>query len=293
VAFKRNRWLVVSVLVVAVAAFLALSIIPLLGTRVDRQTADSNATAGQNGQVDAAELETRAQGYEMVLQREPDNQTALIGLIETRIQLGDIEGVIDPLGRLAELNPNETRYAVLLAQTKQQVGDLEGAAQSYRTVLNNNPGDVEALQGLVSLLLAQDRPQAAIGLLQDTLSTASQTNEAEAGAIDTTSVRLLLAEVYVESDRIDDALNLYDEAIDGAPEDFRPPLAKALVLQDRGDDDAAQPLFDQAISLAPDQYRDQVQQLAAGGDGLPPAPEAIPADPEGGAQPAPAPVPAE
>jgi hypothetical protein len=96
VAVKRNRWLVVSVLVVAVGAFLALSVLPFLTARGDRAT--SSTPAPQAEATDArAELEARAKGYELVLEREPDNQTAIEGLVDARIQLGDIAGVIAPL----------------------------------------------------------------------------------------------------------------------------------------------------------------------------------------------------
>jgi tetratricopeptide (TPR) repeat protein len=216
-----------------------------------------------------AELEDRARGYELVLEREPENETAIRGLVETRIQLGDLAGVVDPLTKLADLNPEVTEYRVLLGQTKQALGDLEGAAQSYRTVLTSNPGDMNALQGLVALLLDQDRPQAAIGLLEDTLTTATQTSETPTASIDTISVRLLLAEVYVQGEQFEEALDIYDETIATAGDDFRPLLAKAIVLREMGRPEEATALFDQAEAMAPAQFKDQIRQLAAGGTGVP------------------------
>lgn len=268
VAVKRNRWLVTSVLVVAVGAFLALSVLPFLSAREER-TASTSPTQQPTEAADArAELEARAKGYELVLEREPDNQTAIEGLVDARIQLGDLEGVVEPLEKLADLNPNTPEYRVLLGQTKQSIGDLEGAADAYRSVLTQRPGDMNALQGLTALLIQQERPQAAIGLLQDTLQSAPQTNEVTPGAIDVGSVQLLLAQVYVEENNVDEALRLYDEAIASSPEDFRPVLAKALVLRevDRAPDAAV--LFKQAEELAPAQYKDQVRQLAQGEQAL-------------------------
>lgn len=265
VAVKRNRWLVVSVLVVAVGAFVALSVLPFLSAGGDRAT---NTTPQPGESTEAAdmraELEDRARGYELVLEREPNNRTAIEGLVETRIQLGDLEGVVAPLEKLAELNPNTPEYRVLLGQTKQSIGDLEGAADSYRAVLTQRPGDMNALQGLTALLIEQDRPQAAIGLLQDTLQAVPQTNEVTPGAIDIGSVQLLLAQVYVEEGNLDEALRVYDDAIDAAADDFRPLLAKALVLRDAGRAPDAAVLFKQAEELAPAQYKDQVRQLAEG-----------------------------
>ncbi|MEB3269464.1 MAG: tetratricopeptide repeat protein [Leptolyngbya sp.] len=281
-AAKRNRWLVTSVLVVALGAFLTLSLLPILGGRSNNRPSAAS-TPGSTAQATdlQTELAERARGYELVLEREPDNETAILGLVETRIQLGDLAGVVEPLTKLADLNPEVTEYRVLLGQTKQALGDLEGAAQEYRTVLTSRPGDMKALQGLVKLLLDQDRPQAAVGLLEDTLATANETNALQTGSVDVTSVKLLLAEVYVQTDRFDTALDIYDEMIAAAADDFRPLLAKALVLREMGKTDEAQPLFEQAEAIAPAQFRDQIRQLAAGDE---PAPSAVTpgAEPEAG-----------
>ncbi|MBD1914464.1 MULTISPECIES: tetratricopeptide repeat protein [Cyanophyceae] len=270
---NRNRWLVGTVLTLALAAFLSLSLLPILGSNSGRRassTPDANPAADPVAMQ--TELEAQAKGYELVLEREPDNQTALQGLVDARIQLGDINGVVAPLEKLVDLNPNVPDYAVLLAQTKQQMGDLEGAAQIYRQVLDQEPGNMNALQGLTVLLVQQERPQAAIGLLQDTLKTADQMqSEGGAASFDATSVKLLLAQVHVENNSPDQAIALYDETIAAAPEDFRPVLAKALVLQEQGDTETAQALFTQATTLAPAQFKDQIGQMATQGQTAPEA----------------------
>ena len=279
-AVKRNRWLVISVLVVAIGAFLTISLLPLFAGRSDRSTAISPTDQVPQATDAQTDLEARARGYELVLEREPDNQTALQGLVETRIQIGDLPGVVEPLEKLAERNPDVAEYQVLLGQTKQTLGDLEGAAQAYRGVLTTNPGNMQALQGLAALLIQQNRPQAAIGLLQDTLQAASQTNEVTPGTIDQVSVQLLLAQVYVEDNQTNEALRLYDEIIDGAGDDFRPVLAKALVLQDIDQTAEATVLFEQAEEMAPPQYKDQVRQLATQSQ----ATEAVPSTGEEGSE---------
>lgn len=276
---KRNRWLVGTVLILALAAFLSISFLPFLSGNPNRRATETNGTPAIDPNAMQAELEAQARGYELVLEREPDNQTALRGLIDTQVQLGNVAAVVDPLTKLVELNPTVTEYQVLLAQTKQQVGDLEGASQIYREVLDQQPTDMNALQGLTALLVQQGRPQAAIGLLQDTLRTAEQIQEdGTAPGLDVTSIKLLLAQVYLEDNRPDQAIAQYDEAMITSPEDFRPVLAKALVLQEQGDNDAAQPLFDQATTMAPAQFKDQIQQMASQG-----APS-LPLDGEGDAE---------
>ncbi len=142
--------------------------------------------------------------------------------------------MIDPLEKLVKLNPEQTQYAVLLAQAQQQTGDREAAAQTYRTVLATKPGDMNALQGIVGLLIQEQRPEAAVGLLQDTIKAAPQANQLKSGSVDVPSVQLLLGQVYAEQKRYEEAITLYNEVSETNKQDFRPILGKALLLQQQG-----------------------------------------------------------
>ena len=298
---KRRRLLVNIFLVISLLSFVGLTIAPLLGTAFRREepipSTQPSASPGLP-QDQKAVLEEQAKSYEVVLQREPENQTALRGLLELRLQLGDIPGAIVPLEKLSSLNPQDSTYALLLAQAKQQVNDREGAAEAYRKLLSSNPGNLDALQGLVGLLLQQNRPEAALGLLQDTLKLAEQAQQpGEAGAspapsaIDVIAVQLILGQVYAEQGRFDEAIGVYDEIALQDAADFRPILAKAIVLKTQGKTEEAKPLLESAVALAPSQYKDQINQLlqesnpspspsgspAAGESGSPaPDPESIP-----------------
>jgi tetratricopeptide (TPR) repeat protein len=270
---KRRRWIINVVLILAVVAFVGFSLFPLLGDafKADRSGGEPTPSSAQaTPSAKQEELKAQVKGYEAVLQREPDNQTALRGLVEARLQLQDIKGVVEPLEKLAKLNPDQSRYGVLLAQAKQYAGDREGAAEAYRTLLTAQPGDMIALQGLVGLLIEQKRPEAAVGLLQDTLKSADEANQVKPGSVDVPSVQLLLGQVYAEQKRYDEAIAIYDEAIKSSGKDFRPVLAKALVFKQQGKDEAAKPLFNSAISLAPAEYKDQINQLASGKPPTPP-----------------------
>lgn len=270
VSEKLRRWLIVGFLLLGTLSFVIPTLMPLFGGPPNQESSSARtpASASQTPAGKQEELQAQAKGYQLVLQREPDNETALKGLLFTQLELvrlgaADVKTTIEPLERLAKLKPENTEYSILLAQARQQTGDREGAAKAYRSILESQPGDVKALQGLVSLLLAEGRPEAAIGLLQDTLESAANLNQIKPNTVNVISVQLMLGQVYAEQNRFNDAIAVYDNAIKANKEDFRPVLAKALVLQKQGKTEDAKSLFNSAANLAPAQYKDQIVQLAS------------------------------
>ena len=267
VAIKRSNWILNVILILAVLALLGVSTIPLL-SEAFRSTTPSTAgtTVGAVSTVNGsrqAKLEAQARGYELVLEREPENQSVLRGLLDVRLELQDIPGAIAPLESLAALNPEDIQYAVLLAEAKAYTGDPEGAAIAYRQILTKTPGEILALRGLVELQLQQNNPQAAIGVLQETLEQAPEANEIAEGTIDTLAVTLLLGRVYADLERYEEAIAIYNRAIEDNEGDFRPLLGKAIVLKTQGKLDEAKPLFASASSLAPSEYKDEIDRLMA------------------------------
>jgi tetratricopeptide (TPR) repeat protein len=251
---NRHRWVINLVVAVSLLALTGFSLFPIVNLVLDGGAAvatESNSlSAAQTSQIQA-----QAQGYLQVLQREPENQVALKGLLDARLQLGDIKGSLLPLEKIAALNPQNPDYTVLLAQTKQYLGDRDGATASYRTVLAIQPQNINALQGIVSLLIDAKRPEAAMGAVQAALKTVPANTDA-------TPIKLLLAQIYLTQQRNADALGIYDALVETNKEDFRPVLAKALVFKQMGNLTEAQSLMTTAVALAPSEYKDQINQLA-------------------------------
>ncbi len=280
---EKSRGFLLLIIVLSILAFAGFSLAPLLGGILEEnqvQSQPSQTPTQTVGTDKISDLQSQARGYELVLQREPNNQTALRGLLEVRLELirleqAKIEDVIAPLERLSELNPENRNYSILLAQAKEYTGDRDGAAQVYRGILTQQPGDIVALQGLTDLLVRQERPEAAIGLLQDTLKAAPQVNQLQPGSIDVMSVQLVLGSVYAKQQRYEEAIAVYDEAMKGDAEDFRPVYAKAVILQEQGKGEEAQALFAKATEMAPANVKDQIKQQAE----LPSTSE-LPAPPE-------------
>lgn len=226
----------------------------------------SHDQANQNSpEATTREETTRKQieGYEAVLEREPKNQTALRGLVELRSQLGDFEGAIGPLQTLAEINPDEPGYRLILARTYMQIDKRDAAVNEYRTILTTKPGNVEALSNLVELELEDERPEAAIGVLKDTLTTAETANKIEPGTVDTATVLWILGELYRTQGRYEEALTSYDKIDTIDDQDFRPLVGRAQIQRSLGNENEAQTLFADAAAKAPAQLKDRINQLAS------------------------------
>ncbi|MEM9543658.1 MAG: tetratricopeptide repeat protein [Cyanobacteria bacterium P01_E01_bin.42] len=262
---SNNRFvLIFSVLLIVL--LVGGSLLPLLGRfQSDRVSSTTIATPSPTPQISPVSentLEARAIGYESVLNREPDNKTALQGLIEVRLEQGKLAEALPPLERLAQSHPQQPDYTILLAQAKEYVGDDEGAFQAYNRILGINPGYLNALQGMVALQLKNSRPERAIGLLQATLQTAAQANAANPDSIDVDSVQMLLGRVYENQERYTEAIAVYDKIIEKNEDDFRPVWAKAEIFKQQGEIDKARPLYSRAVTLAPPKYKDQIKQLS-------------------------------
>jgi tetratricopeptide (TPR) repeat protein len=293
VSESRNRWIVRVVLAFAVVAFLGVSIMPII-TAVNKPQSSPQNQPTADPKISSSEqkskLEDQVRGYELVLQKDAENQTALKGLLQARLGLlsqksqgevkpADIQAVIEPLEKLAKLNPQKSEYGVLLAQAKQQIGDKEGAAETYRTILTTKPGDLKALQGMVSLQLNEKRPEAAIGVLQESLAAAKQANTIQPGSVDVVAVTVLLGSVYASEGKDDKAISTYDEAIKKDVQDFRPILAKAMLFKQQGKVNEAKLLFDSATALAPAQYKDEINKAASNPTPTAPPTESSPSAP--------------
>ncbi|WP_196219677.1 tetratricopeptide repeat protein [Microcystis aeruginosa] len=65
--------------------------------------------------------EFQKQEYEIILEREPDNQIALQGLLGVQIEMQDFQGASTTLEKLIALNPEETAYQAMYQSIKRHL----------------------------------------------------------------------------------------------------------------------------------------------------------------------------
>jgi hypothetical protein len=114
---EKNKLFTKVFIIGAGMTFLASSVAGLSGliaTSLNKPTTGEKITQSQN-----AQLQTQERGFLGVLQREPDNPTALRGISAVwvaRIQAGDAQGVKTTIDGLVKSNPQNKRYKEFQAE---------------------------------------------------------------------------------------------------------------------------------------------------------------------------------
>ena len=108
--------------------FTIVSIVSFFGSIAFGGISTVLSSAKQQPQQPATEsvitqLQKQAQGYKLVLQREPNNQVALEKLSIIRVRSGDTQGAIALIERLVKLHPDRQDYKTVLAEVKKRVGN--------------------------------------------------------------------------------------------------------------------------------------------------------------------------
>ncbi|MCY7384932.1 MAG: tetratricopeptide repeat protein [Microcoleus sp. CAN_BIN18] len=111
----RTKQIFALVSMVGFAGSAIFGIVSLFGSGLSSQHQQKPVAAAVSQE---SLLAAQERGYETVLQREPQNQTALEGLANVRLGMNNKLGAIEPLEKLVKLNPDRADYKVLLGQAK-------------------------------------------------------------------------------------------------------------------------------------------------------------------------------
>lgn len=92
---------------------------------------------GEDSSADAL-LIKEAKGYELVLEKEPNNRFALEKLVEIQLQLRNLQAALPLTEKLVKIEPENQRYQDVLKIIKQGLAQEKSPSQSPINSPNNN-----------------------------------------------------------------------------------------------------------------------------------------------------------
>lgn len=121
---ERNQRIFALVSILSFGGSMIFGLVQLFGSLASKPPESVPAKTEVPVQKDSP-LANEARGYEIVLKQEPENQTALEGLVNVRIKMNDFKGAVVSLEKLIKLHPDRQDYKTLL----QQLNEKEKANQ--------------------------------------------------------------------------------------------------------------------------------------------------------------------
>lgn len=179
-------------------------------------------------------------------------------LAELYSQSNQSEEMSQILDRGLEKLPNSLALLTQKGSSLSNAGDLEGAYETISRAFESHPTDLNTVRNLIVLSRILDRPEEA-----------SRWAEQAANLIETgfghrdmeIALYRLVAEVYEESGRLQEAAGILHRLIALVPEDFRNPFQLAKVQTALGNNQQARQFAQTALSLAPDSEKAVIQSF--------------------------------
>ncbi len=125
--------------------------------------ADANAAFGRGDYAAAV------RAYDAVLDRTPDNGTALYNKGLALQHAGDLAAAQTAYEGALAIDPKDVEAALNLGAVKKEMGDLDGAVALYRRFLKVDPFNARLLNNLAALYRAQGRHRRAVGAVRKLL----------------------------------------------------------------------------------------------------------------------------
>ena len=180
-------------------------------------------------------------------------------LLELLIALNRKDEALSLSERLADQQPERPALRLVLAELRRNQNDRSGAEREVRQLLNQNPSNIEAMQLMALLQVESGRGVLAVSQLQAAFDQASKP-ALKPEALD---IGLLLANVLQRQGQPGQAEALLIRLAAAFPKDQAPILARALLLQERGNTSGAQAAIAQAKALKPGQENPRLDAIAA------------------------------
>lgn len=248
-------------LAVASLALVAVFLLANGGSDLGYATRRPSAQQAELAPEQKAELEGRLAEVNAALEANADDLEALEAAAVLHARLGQLEVAAGQLERLAGAKPGDVDVLRVLAETRGAAGEAGKAVDAYRRAwAASKESSLEVLTGLAGALAEDGKASTAIDLVRGVAA------GPQAPALGDVELGLLLAKTYGQwRGHGNDAITQYDALAAAHPDDFRPPLGKALLLRQAGQEGDAQRYIMQAKFLAPPGQKALVDAFAAAG----------------------------
>src|SRR6185503_19662837 len=225
----------------------------------------------------AAGFMDRAETYiKQATDLQPANPVARSLMVRLAIAKGDVARATSELATLEKAYPNSLAVQNLSATRHLATGRVDAARAAYAKVAAIQPNDLESLQGLIAVDLAQNRKKEAVDRVDAALKRMApssellmmaartygasgdmkRTEEALKKAIDVDPHRLvaygLLGSFYVSQKRLADARDQFTEIITRNPRSVSANTMLDMIMEAQGDAKAAETQYQKTLGIDPE-----------------------------------------
>lgn len=206
--------------------------------------ADALANDGQ--------LEAAAREFGVILEEDPKNVFALIGLGMVRRDLMDLSEAEELLGQALGLQPNHVLGRYTLAGVYEQKRAFDQAAAEWKKLIELPDESADASQRRAEYWAHLGFAQEQLGRLDESVASFAKARELSNGdeRFQTFYIQGLLA-----AEQPDEALRAIEEALEKSPDVDRFKILKARALDSRGDHDEAVEMVLELSAESPDDER--------------------------------------
>jgi tetratricopeptide (TPR) repeat protein len=189
----------------------------------------------------------------------------------------DLSAAEADLTKVLELAPNDAHGYISLARFRMAQKNLPAAEKSFEDALQRDPAQVDALQGLAAIYFAQKKPERAMARVNEQLAKAPNSaslyglkgslqlqskdthgalasfNKAvELSGGKDLNLLLLLAQTQASVGSYDEASATFGSAAKAFPNNPRPLLLGAMLMDQRGNWQGAQKQYEAALAMSQD-----------------------------------------
>jgi Flp pilus assembly protein TadD len=202
--------------------------------------------------------------YEQILQDDPSNPEALVGLTYVALATGAAEEARGLAERAVKARPDHLEAQILKVVVGEALGDRDGAVAQMSDLAKANPESCLAAYHAGRLLAASDRGEEALAMLRRAVDLVDQVGRR-------CDILNLMGYVLQDLDRLGEAIRAHRRAVELFPTSSKGYEGLADACARGGDIDAALSVLDEAVvKVAADDHsalwQKQAELLASRGD---------------------------